>query len=463
MTSSMSRRYFIANGGKMTIAAGLAGGWLAACSRLSGEDSGGGDVSFWTAVENSQQRKYFIEHTFNAFENDHKDIDLQVSFKSIEDLDRLVQTALQTGEGPDVVSTPGPSFAVPYIDANLLLPLDEYTEQYNWEDKILPWALEAGKLDGELYSLPSSYETLVTFYNRTLFEEKGWKPPTTRDELESLADEAQGQGILPFIAGNAEWRPATEWFVTIFWNHYAGPEALAQALAGKLSWTDPVFVDATSLMNDYFQRGWFGGSVEQYFSNRFDPLYAMLGDGKAAMNMEGTWFDINVEDFFGKGSGNSNEWDWAPNPSLSDDVAYPLFELGIGGTLSINARSKGQDEAATYLDWFFSDPERIAKGVADINAQPLPVPFEPEDFPSNIDPRIKDQMISLSKATSQGNFGYTTWTFWPPASDTYIYEEMEKVLTGDITPAEYTAGLDEVFKKELKEGKVPPIIDPDKV
>jgi raffinose/stachyose/melibiose transport system substrate-binding protein len=93
----------------------------------------------------------------------------------------------------------------------------------------------------------------------------------------------------------------------------------------------------------------------------------------------------------------------------------------------------------------------------------LPVPFEPEDFPSNIDPRIKDQMISLSEATSQGNFGYTTWTFWPPASDTYIYEEMEKVLTGDITPAEYTTGLDEIFKKELKEGKVPPIIDPDKV
>jgi len=39
--------------------------------------------------------------------------------------------------------------------------------------------------------------------------------------------------------------PATEnGFVTTFWNHYGRPDELYQALTGKLSWTDPVFVDA---------------------------------------------------------------------------------------------------------------------------------------------------------------------------------------------------------------------------
>ena len=45
-------------------------------------------------------------------------------------------------------------------------------------------------------------------------------------------------------------------------------------------------------------------------------------------------------------------------------------------------------------------------------------------------------------------------------SDVYIYEELQKVLTGDMTPAEYCRGLDEVFKEDLEEGEVPPIIEP---
>jgi raffinose/stachyose/melibiose transport system substrate-binding protein len=42
----------------------------------------------------------------------------------------------------------------------------------------------------------------------------------------------------------------------------------------------------------------------------------------------------------------------------------------------------------------------------------------------------------------------------------YIQEEMQKVLTGDITPAEFCSGLDDTFTKELKEGAVPKIIKP---
>jgi raffinose/stachyose/melibiose transport system substrate-binding protein len=53
-----------------------------------------------------------------------------------------------------------------------------------------------------------------------------------------------------------------------------------------------------------------------------------------------------------------------------------------------------------------------------------------------------------------------TWTFWPPKSDVYIYEEMDKVLTGKITPKEYCGGLDEVFTEEREANKVPPLPKP---
>jgi raffinose/stachyose/melibiose transport system substrate-binding protein len=180
------------------------------------------------------------------------------------------------------------------------------------------------------------------------------------------------------------------------------------------------------------------------------------------MNMEGSWFLFEVDNFFGQAAGNDNEWDWAPLPSLVDEVPLQIFELGIGSTLSINQRSQVSDAAAKYINWLFSDPERAAQRMADVPAVfNIPIPIEREDFPSNMDPRVADVLATLSEVTSKGNFGYTTWTFWPPKSDVYVYEGMEQVLTGDTTPGEYCAELNRIFKQELNAGEIPPIIRPE--
>ena len=89
-----------------------------------------------------------------------------------------------------------------------------------------------------------------------------------------------------------------------------------------------------------------------------------------------------------------------------------------------------------------------------------PLPFEQGDFPSSMDDRVERQLVRLSQATGEGNFGYTAWTFWPAKSSVYIQEDSQKVLTGDITAAEFCKGLDEVFNEERKEGAVPKIIKP---
>jgi raffinose/stachyose/melibiose transport system substrate-binding protein len=137
-----------------------------------------------------------------------------------------------------------------------------------------------------------------------------------------------------------------------------------------------------------------------------------------------------------------------------------IFELGIGSTLSINRRSQVPDAAAKYINWLFSDPERAAQRMADVPAVfNIPIPLEREDFPSNMDPRVADVLATLSETTSEGNYGYTTWTFWPPKSDVFVYEGMEKVLTGEMEPAAYCDELNKTFQQELDEGEVPPIIE----
>jgi raffinose/stachyose/melibiose transport system substrate-binding protein len=446
MHTRMSRRQFLATGGKAALGAGLAGPLLAGCG---GGGQGGGPVTYWSNLDVGQD--YFKQNIEKPFEKSNQGAELKVTFQPPEEMDRIVRTALQGGEGPDIVMTPGPAYAKEYIDANLFAELDEYSEQYKWDDKLLSWALELGRYEDSLYAIPYQLQTMLLYYNATLFEEKGMEPPTGRDELESMAEELMGQGIVPFAAGIGEDPAAIEWFPTVFWNHYSGPDALYQALTGEIPFSDPVFVEAIDLFNTYVQNGWFGGSRQRFFSNGFDAFHIDLGDGKAAMNLEGSWFLSEIDNYFGQAAGNNNDWEWAPE----------LYELGLGSTLSLNSRAQNTDGAAAFIDYLVAEKKRASEWMAAVPAAfNAPLPFEEGDFPRSMDDRVERHLVRLSQATDKGNFGYTAWTFWPPKSDVYIQEDSQKVLTEDITAAEFCEGLDEVFTEERKEGAVPKIIKP---
>lgn len=459
MYHPISRRRFISQSGKLALGAGLTGSLLAACGGQSAANGDvAGEVLIWIPVDSAVQRKYIQKSEGNDFNDSHKGVTATIEFKPNSSGDRLIQTAVSAGRGPDLVFTSGVATAMQYVKSDLFADLTPYAEKYKWQDKLLGWAYESGKVNGKLYSIPNSYETMIIHYNKTLFESKGYKVPTNRSELEALCTEMQGQGIIPFTAGNADWRPSTEWFVTVFLNHYAGPDAVYQALSGKIHWTDPIFVEAIDLMNQYFQKGWFGGGVQKYFTNGSTAIASTIATGKAGMDMEGSWAFANWKENFGPANGNNNDWDWFPVPPLHDNVPKELYTLATGGTYSINAHSKSKDAAALYLDWLLSTPERVGKEVTEADLQALPVKLEDKDFPAKVDPRIKRLYLQLGAATDQGNFGYTTWTFWPPKSDEYTYTGMDKVLTKSITPAQYCAELDKIFQGELSAGTVPPII-----
>jgi raffinose/stachyose/melibiose transport system substrate-binding protein len=456
MRRRITRRQFLARGGTAALGAGFAGALLAGCG---GGEQGGGQVTYWSNLDVGQD--YFKQNIEKPFEKANQGTDLKVTFQPPDEMDRIVRTALQGGEGPDIVMTPGPAYAKEYIDANLFAELDEYSEQYKWDDKLLSWALDLGRYEDSLYAIPYQLQTMLLYYNVTLFEEKGMEPPTSRDELESMAEELMGQGIVPFAAGIGEDPAAIEWFPTVFWNHYSGPDALYQALTGEIPFSDPVLVEAIALFNTYVQKGWFGGSQERFFSNGFDAFHIDLGDGKAAMNVEGSWFLSEIDNYFGQAAGNDNDWEWAPLPPLRDGIAPELYELGLGSTLSINRRAQNADGAAAFIDYLVADKKRATEWMAAVpGAFNAPLPFEEGDFPQSMDDRVERHLVRLSQATDKGNFGYTAWTFWPPKSDVYIQDESQRVLTGDITAAEFCEGLDEVFTEERKEGAVPKIIKP---
>ena len=448
MSTGVSRRNFL----KGTLGVAALGMGAAACSSGTSSSS----VQYWGSFSESAVQKYFTTNMIDAYNKTHKPT-VSLVVKPTNSIQQLLKTAVAAGRGPDVILEDGPAQALAYQGANELLPLDDYVSKFHWDSKLLPWALETGKIDGKVYSVPNSYETMALFYSPETFSEHNWKVPTNKDEFEAICTEAAGKGIMPLAVGEADWHATSEWFVTIFLNSFSGPDAVYQGLQGKLKWSDPVFVDAITLLNSYFQKGWFGGSVQSYFTNKRATLDTKLANGQAAMDFSGSWVVAEYEPYFGSKAGNDRSWDWAEIPSFSSHAPAGVYDLSVGGTFSINRKSKLPDGAAAWLDWMLSNTAAQGKALAAVAQEPFPIRLSASDFPAGADKRVERMYIDLGQAKQ---VGYTTWTFWPPKSDTYIYESMDKVITGDLSPQAYLQGLDTIFAQELKQGLVPPLPKP---
>jgi raffinose/stachyose/melibiose transport system substrate-binding protein len=302
---------------------------------------------------------------------------------------------------------------------------------------------------------------MLLYYNASLFDQQGWKVPQDRAELEALAEEASGKGIIPFGATNVDWPAAPEWLMTLFWNHYAGPDAVYRALTGEIQWTEPEFVEAVQLLKTYFDKGWFGGGVDKYFAVPSDDMSGRFGQGKVAMFPQGEWWMSGVGAFFGEAAGNDNEWDWAPFPSLGDDVPHPLYALGIGGSLGINAASQHKDLAAKFIDWYYTNDQQALRRMTDVPATyNIPIEVKSGEIPSKMDPRSQRLLTSLNQAVSDGKYGYVTWTWWPAKADVFVYEGLEKVLQNKLSPRDYCAQMNASFQQGAKAGALPQIPKP---
>jgi len=62
--------------------------------------------------------------------------------------------------------------------------------------------------DGGQYFVPQSYYPWAVFHRKSMFDEGGYSQPTTLDELVSLCDQMQADGLVPIAFGDSDGWPA---------------------------------------------------------------------------------------------------------------------------------------------------------------------------------------------------------------------------------------------------------------
>jgi raffinose/stachyose/melibiose transport system substrate-binding protein len=408
---------------------------------------------WWPQSTSGEMSQCLMETSTPLFNEQSADYEIQwIIQPPHDDYRNIIRTAVVAGSGPDVVTTDGAAFTFELASAGLLLPLDEYIEQYSWDELIADWALGLVQVEGQRYGIPAELESVILYYNATLFEEKGWTPPATIDEMIAVAEAAQAEGIIPFAHAYSECVPCNEWIIGQFLNHWAGPQKVYEALTGQREWTDPDFVEAMQMLGEMPGKGWFMGSLENFFSLTFDDMHAAIGNGEAAMNIEGTWHLGTVDLWFGEDAGNENDWGWVPMPTRS---GAELWDIGTGGMWSISGSSQVPDGAAEFINFWYQ-PEQQVLWLNECGFQLSPVEVSADAF-ANLDPRVAEIYSSLTAASANNDIGYTPWTFFPSKTDVYIYTEIQRLYDGQITAEEFLEGMQTQFAEEFAAGEVPPI------
>lgn len=151
-----------------------------------------------------------------------------------------------------------------------VLPLDDYLDAPSWEgdrtwrESFLPGSLDRYEHEGKVYGIPLLYSLYAVWYNKNLFEERGWNVPRTWEEFHALCQQIKDEGIWP-LAFQGRYPGYIAGVLDDAYYHLAGRARYYEQkdlIPG--SFDNPEYVQALSLVQrtarDYFQPGALGMS-----------------------------------------------------------------------------------------------------------------------------------------------------------------------------------------------------------
>ncbi|MEU4395259.1 sugar ABC transporter substrate-binding protein [Kribbella sp. NPDC023855] len=186
---------------------------LAACGGSDSGDSSGGSggdqtLTYWasnqgTSLDNDKQVLTPVLEKFT------KDTGIKVNLEVIgwNDLQTRIQTAITSGQSPDVVNI-GNTWAASLQATEAFLPFDgDAMSAIGGKDKFVPTALATGGKEGtDPTSVPLYGLAYGLYYNKAMFAAAGLQPPTTWEEMvtaaQKLTNPAKKQWGMALAAGS---------------------------------------------------------------------------------------------------------------------------------------------------------------------------------------------------------------------------------------------------------------------
>lgn len=219
----------------------------------------------------------------------------KITYNANKDFEKNVLVRAQGNDLPDIAYVPQPGLLKQLVDTGTVAkpPADVEANVDKWWSK--DWKAY-GTVNGTFYAAPlgANMKSFV-WYSPSMFAKKGWKVPTTWDEMMKLSDQIAASGMKPWCAGfesgDASGWPGTDWLEEVMLRT-AGPDVYDQWIAHKIPFNDPQVAKALDMVgailkNPKYVNGGFG-DVKSIAGTSFqDAGLPILKNQCAMMQMAG--------------------------------------------------------------------------------------------------------------------------------------------------------------------------------
>lgn len=379
-----------------------------------------------------------IEELNAMFEEMNPNVTIQREAYDTSDLTQLAPRALSEDNGPDVIMVnQGFSGMGALVEAGLLLPLNDYADQYGWWDRYAEGLHARNSFSedgtefgtGNLYGMSNTAEVVGLYYHKPIFEELGLEVPTTWDDFVNALATIEEGGYTPIVFGSLDGWPAIHTWGAIE-HAYSDLDSIDKLIyrAEGGTFETEANVQAAETILDWIDNGYFSPGFEgmDYDNATYGAFIGMEG----ATWLTGSWMTGSiVEDV----EDAENTVGFFLLPSATGEEV-PLTIGGVGLGYGIRADTENPDIAAAYID-LMTGPE-----AADLLFEQGYLPaITPEDYESGT--LTGDVIEAWQLISSNNKVGhYLDWTLSDIAAD------IQEMMAGEVSPDEFTGNVQEDYE-----------------
>jgi raffinose/stachyose/melibiose transport system substrate-binding protein len=377
-----------------------------------------------------------IKRLNEAFQQKYPNVTIKRVARSFEDLNKTLKLAVSGPRAPDIVqANQGRPVMGTLVKGGLLRPLDPYAEAYGWEDRYSELLLDLNRFssdgkqfgDGNLYGLSQVGEIVGVFYNKSKVSEQ----PATLEQFEQSLADAKTAGDIPIQFGNLDKWPGIHEYETVL-GQTADKEQVRDFVFARegASFDTPEFRAAAEKLQSWAEAGYF---TPDFNGTGYDPAWQQFAKGKGRYLIAGTWLVADLGDQMGKDAG------FMLMPG-AEEGADPVALGGEGLPFAITQKSENPDVAAAYIDFITNgDAAKVLAETGNLPAMPVDESAIPEGLPAEVFEawgRLNDSDGLIPY------LDYATPTFFDEISGA-----IQELLAGRVDPGEFTAGVEESFRK----------------
>jgi raffinose/stachyose/melibiose transport system substrate-binding protein len=351
-----------------------------------------------------------------AFEETHPGVTVEFTGVPGGDYPARIQTAIAGGAPPEalgileggIITTVAAGGELPFIDLTGKIDITGLTGPARGQVEI----------DGVVYGTPLASYTVGVAYQKAIFADNGLEPPTTWNELTTVAQALLDAGVTPIVFGAKDW--VHPYFMYIGLNSSVlGPEGFEQLRRGERSLTDPDLVEATQFLLDlqpFYQAG--------FQATDYVTAKAIFANAQGAMQVAGTadfsgYREVNPEADLG-----FIAW---PGPEAGKYATNTGMELLY--TVSRFASPEAQEAATQLVNWLAT--VEAQQMVSDLIALPVH-----KDITESSDP-IRQETVEAR------GLDVTVWYDLPETNQTTTVATNEQggLWTGRLTAEQFAQAM----------------------